>query len=495
LIAGVLLGDIVGGQRARTTAWWVVSATAVTAAGSWLVMAVALPAGPEWDTLRWLNLSIVVLYVGGMWVLDVERLWWLKAVIDLDGSRRTAAELATARERLRVADDLHDILGHALEVVAFKSELAARLQDVDPARARAEMEEVQRVARESLSEVRALVRDTRSTDLVDELAGARAVLASAGGRARVRGDPTTLGPTARNVLGRVLREAMTNVLRHAQPSHCTIEIEVDRDGARLEVVNDGALPPGTARARAWPRSTATCASTPAARRRAHRRRPVPRRRPHPGGRPMIRLVLADDESLTRGAVGALLGLEADLEIVGRGRHRRRGRGAVQRHRPDVAVLDVEMPGRDGARWRSGWPSTPPARAASSSPATPGPACSGARCRPGPPGSSRRAPRVGPGRRDPPRPRRGTLRRPRARDDGPDDRGVPAHRARAGGAAPRRRLRHGGRHRPPGAPVAGHGAELPVLGHEQAGRRHPAGRGRAGPRPRVAVTVPRSGARR
>ncbi len=244
LLAGVLLGDIVGGQRARATAWWVVSATAVTAIGSWLVMAVALPTDPEWDVLRWINLVIVVMYVGGMWVLDVERLWWLKAVIDLDGARRTATELATARERLRLADDLHDILGHALEVVAFKSELAARLQEADPARARTEMEEVQRVARESLSEVRSLVRDTRSTDLVDELTGARAVLDSAGVALVVRGDPTTLGPTSRNVLGRVLREAMTNVLRHAQPSHCTILIEVDRDGARLEVVNDGALPPG-----------------------------------------------------------------------------------------------------------------------------------------------------------------------------------------------------------------------------------------------------------
>ncbi len=71
-----------------------------------------------------------------------------------------------------------------------------------------------------------------------------AVLDSAGVALVVRGDPTTLGPTSRNVLGRVLREAMTNVLRHAQPSHCTILIEVDRDGARLEVVNDGALPPG-----------------------------------------------------------------------------------------------------------------------------------------------------------------------------------------------------------------------------------------------------------
>jgi two-component system, NarL family, sensor histidine kinase DesK len=99
------------------------------------------------------------------------------------------------------------------------------------------------VARQSLTEVRAMVRETRETDLVTELAGARAVLQSAGIALVVRGDdPTTLGPTARNVLGRVLREAMTNVLRHAEPSHCTIEVEV-RDGeARLRVVNDGSLP-------------------------------------------------------------------------------------------------------------------------------------------------------------------------------------------------------------------------------------------------------------
>lgn len=63
---------------------------------------------------------------------------------------------------------------------------------------------------------------------------------------------------------------------------------------------------------------------------------------------MIRLVLADDESLTRGAVGALLGLEADLQIVGEAGTGDEAVDAVQRHRPDVAVLDVEMPGRDGA---------------------------------------------------------------------------------------------------------------------------------------------------
>lgn len=242
LLGGVLLGDIVGGQRARTTAVWVVSATVLTLGlGTW-VTGLIYPTDEASQVFRWMAVAVAVLYVGGMWILDVERLWWLKAVIDLDGARRTATELATARERLRLADDLHDILGHALEVVAFKSELAARLQGVDGDRARAEMEEVQRVARESLSEVRSLVRDTRPTDLAAELAGARAVLESAGVVLVVRGDPATVDAPARNVLGRVLREAMTNVLRHAQPSHCTITIEVVDGAARLRVDNDGALP-------------------------------------------------------------------------------------------------------------------------------------------------------------------------------------------------------------------------------------------------------------
>jgi two-component system, NarL family, sensor histidine kinase DesK len=240
LVAGILLGDIVGGMRARHAAVWVVSATLLVFGLGYLVVTAR---GEPFTDMVWVLVGCAAFFVATMWVVDVERLWWLKAVTDMDDARRAAAELATARERLRLADDLHDILGHALEVVAFKSELASRLQEVDPARARAEMEEVQRVARQSLTEVRAMVRETRGTDLVTELAGARAVLQSAGIALVVRGDdPASLAPTARNVLGRVLREAMTNVLRHAEPSHCTIEVEV-RDGqVRLRVVNDGSLP-------------------------------------------------------------------------------------------------------------------------------------------------------------------------------------------------------------------------------------------------------------
>lgn len=247
LVGGVLLGDVVGGLRARWIALWVGTATVVVLVGGYASVA---PHVAGTGVSPWFPTGLAAFYVATMWTVDVERLWWLKAVTDLDDSRRTAAELATARERLRLADDLHDLLGHALEVVAFKSELASRLQTADPQRAAAEMEEVQRVARQSLREVRALVREGRSTDLVAELVGARAVLDTAGVDLVVRGDPERVDPVARNVLGRVLREAMTNVLRHAEPRRCTIEIDVADGQARLGVVNDGVLPriptdPGT----------------------------------------------------------------------------------------------------------------------------------------------------------------------------------------------------------------------------------------------------------
>jgi two-component system, NarL family, sensor histidine kinase DesK len=238
LVGGVLLGDVVVGLRFRWILLWIGLATAVVLCGGYIIVA---PLVADQPVSPWFPAGMAAFFIATMWTLDVERMWWLKAVTDLDDSRRTAAELATARERLRLADDLHDILGHALEVVAFKSELAARLQAVDPARAGAEMEEVQRVARSSLTEVRALVRSTRPTDLAAELAGARVVLETAGVDIVVRGDPAHVAPVAGNVLGRVLREAMTNILRHAEPSRCSIEIDVADGEARLRVVNDGAM--------------------------------------------------------------------------------------------------------------------------------------------------------------------------------------------------------------------------------------------------------------
>ena len=243
LVSGVLLGDVVAGGRLwRGAATVALTAAAVFGFGWWI----AAHTTYEFPFPPWIGATLAAFYVLFMWCVDVERLWWLKAVTDLDESRRVAAELATARERLRLSDDLHDILGHALEVVAFKSELASRLIDVDTDRSKAELDDVQRVARQSLSEVRALVRETRTTDLATELAGARAVLDSAGVRLVVPGAASTVVGPARGVLGRVLREAMTNVLRHAQPRRCTIEIEVVDGAAHLRVVNDGVASPAAA---------------------------------------------------------------------------------------------------------------------------------------------------------------------------------------------------------------------------------------------------------
>lgn len=163
-------------------------------------------------------------------------------------ARRTAAaevasvELAAARERLRISEELHDVLGRALEVVAFRGELAARLVGADPERARGEMEQVQAVAREAVHDVRSLVRSAQPVDVRREVESARTLLESAGTSVTVSGDPDAVPEQAREVLGRLVREAATNILRHAQARTCGITVEVGRDEVALQVRNDGTGP-------------------------------------------------------------------------------------------------------------------------------------------------------------------------------------------------------------------------------------------------------------
>jgi two-component system, NarL family, sensor histidine kinase DesK len=168
------------------------------------------------------------------------------------GARQVAAELAVADERLRFAADLHDIQGHHLQVIALKSELAARLVRTDPARAAAEMEEVRRLAAEALDDTRAVVQGYRRTTLDDEIANATRVLAAAGIDARMNlepaaaGGPDRLATAGRHLLGLVMREATTNVLRHSQARHAVVDYGVTDGGARLRVSNDGVVgQPGT----------------------------------------------------------------------------------------------------------------------------------------------------------------------------------------------------------------------------------------------------------
>lgn len=161
----------------------------------------------------------------------------LVRTLDDAGSRRQEATraLEIARERDRVARDVHDVLGHSLTVVTVKAELAERLVDVDPERAKREMAELRSIARQSLAEIRATVAGLRVARLTDELESARTALAGAGIELTVCGDPAEVDPRHRIVLAWALREAVTNVVRHSGATR----VEVDLGADRLTVRDDG----------------------------------------------------------------------------------------------------------------------------------------------------------------------------------------------------------------------------------------------------------------
>jgi two-component system sensor histidine kinase DesK len=147
--------------------------------------------------------------------------------------------LSSLAERERIARDLHDVVGHTLSLIVLKSELAAKLADVDPARAAIEIREVERVAREALGEVRSAIAGYRSSGVAQEIERAGAVLRSAGLRVEDRTSAVQLTAAQEGVLALAIREAVTNVLRHARAS--TVQLRLDQgDGAcRFEISDDG----------------------------------------------------------------------------------------------------------------------------------------------------------------------------------------------------------------------------------------------------------------
>ena len=151
--------------------------------------------------------------------------------------------LAKVAERERIARDLHDLLGHTLSSITLKSDLASRLARTDPRRAEREMREVAGVSRQALKEVREAVSGYRARTLTSELTHARGMLAAAGVRLEYFTEPLALPPLQEGTLALALREAVTNVVRHAQASVCTVRvlhiIIPGGDEVRLEVDDDG----------------------------------------------------------------------------------------------------------------------------------------------------------------------------------------------------------------------------------------------------------------
>ncbi|MFJ5990872.1 sensor histidine kinase [Lentzea sp. NPDC092896] len=174
-----------------------------------------------------------------LWVIGIVQVEWSER--DREGSElriRTARieHLATLAERERIARDLHDLLGHTLTAIILRAQLVA----ADPARAQEEAAEIERTARAALGEIRDAVTGWRSASLDTELEAARTALASLGVEVVVRRDPelVIVGSTEHE-LALALREAVTNVARHANARTCHIGVEA-RDGElRLVIADDG----------------------------------------------------------------------------------------------------------------------------------------------------------------------------------------------------------------------------------------------------------------
>ena len=148
--------------------------------------------------------------------------------------------LAKVAERERIARDLHDVLGHTLSVITLKSELAGKLIDRDPPRAGKEIREVEQISRQALSEVRDAIRGYRSQGFAADLAQAKCTLETAGLTVQCDAATTIKLPAVQeSVLSLAVREAVTNVMRHAQARTCNIRLEQQNGSCRLEIHDDG----------------------------------------------------------------------------------------------------------------------------------------------------------------------------------------------------------------------------------------------------------------
>jgi two-component system sensor histidine kinase DesK len=175
----------------------------------------------------------------GLMVYGLSRLAGLAR--ELEALRGELARMTAVRERLRVARDVHDLLGLGLSAVALKADLIGALIGRDDSRAGAEMEEMNRICAAARADIRLVTGQGQRLSLEAELAAARQILTSAGVEARVDISGRPLPAAADEVLAPVLREAVTNILRHSAATACTIAITADDKTLRLHVANDGVM--------------------------------------------------------------------------------------------------------------------------------------------------------------------------------------------------------------------------------------------------------------
>ncbi|MEV5505885.1 sensor histidine kinase [Streptomyces orinoci] len=199
-----------------------------------------LLSGLEPQVNGWIVMSLLLSGAGMAAVAQMGR-----TMRELREARATVAHLAANEERLRLARDLHDLLGHSLSLITLKSELAGRMLPDAPERAAQQVADIERVSRQALVDVREAVSGFRRPTLGGELAHARTALAAAGIIADLSRAPDRhpdLAPDAEGALAWALREAVTNVVRHSGARRCAVELAEEADELCLTVTDDGRGP-------------------------------------------------------------------------------------------------------------------------------------------------------------------------------------------------------------------------------------------------------------
>lgn len=224
---GVAAGVIIEARATRRAAW----ATAVAAVIA-AVSAVAFTTGSP----NALGTVIQLTFVAAI---------WLSSILDMGSERRLFAllerakdaegELSVARERHRFAADLHDIQGHTLHVIKLKAAVAAKLRTSDPDRTAHELEAIQQLTAQTITAARELAADRHALSFGDELRSSVDLLDAAGATTTVHRPDGAPDPAHDATLARVLREATTNILRHARPEEVSVVVGDDR----IAVTNDG----------------------------------------------------------------------------------------------------------------------------------------------------------------------------------------------------------------------------------------------------------------
>jgi two-component system, NarL family, sensor histidine kinase DesK len=252
VIAGAIaiLGAIASPSDAVSTTYFIYAATflpwGLSAPAAYRVLAVYVPLVALYTWLLHVNVYgaipavVFSLVIGVACINGAEE---KRAHARLEQAHDQIERLAHIAERERIARDLHDVLGHTLSLIVLKAELAGRLIERDPQRAAQEIADVEKTARTALSEVREAIGGYRSQGLPAEMELARNTLQAAGVTLSCESPLPHLHAAEETVLCLAVREAVTNIVRHAQATHCRMRFTTSNDGYHsLLIADDGSHP-------------------------------------------------------------------------------------------------------------------------------------------------------------------------------------------------------------------------------------------------------------